>query len=234
MLSGRGAANLVPPTSSSWGIPGAFQHESFDHEQNTTKECPRTRALKKNSQEQNFSIKKCPACTWRFDKWICWKCLWRIFGHGWWISGSSRTGGCFVFGWRILRWIFSVDFSFVLCIKTSTANTHRKIHHFHGGLLEYLPPVGWNPDRPWANSKFSTETLHEVGMVFLPIFLSRLRNSWSMATAPLEIPRQAGFKPHKQIRQEITHPRARRQAEIYTPKRRMAPQNSLQVWRESG
>ena len=45
------------------------------------------------------------------------------------------------------------------------------------------------------------------------IFLPRLRNSWSMATAPLEIPRLAGFKPHRLIGQEIAHSKARRQAD---------------------
>ena len=53
-----------------------------------------------------------------------------------------------------------------------------------------------------------------------------------MATAPPVIPRQAGFKPHRLTGQEIAHSKARRQAEIYTLKTRMAPPNSLQVWRE--
>ena len=53
-----------------------------------------------------------------------------------------------------------------------------------------------------------------------------------MATAPLEIPRQAGFKPHKLIGQEIAHSKARRQAELKISKERMAPLNSLQVWKE--
>ena len=53
-----------------------------------------------------------------------------------------------------------------------------------------------------------------------------------MATAPLEIPGQAGFKPHKLIGQEFAHSKARRQAEIHTSKEGMAPPNSLQVWRE--
>ena len=44
-----------------------------------------------------------------------------------------------------------------------------------------------------------------------------------MATAPLEILRQASFKPHRLTGQEIAHSKARRQAEIYTSKTRMAP-----------
>ena len=77
----------------------------------------------------------------------------------------------------------------------------------------------WNP--PWNRNQ-----------VCLPFFVPRLRNSWSMATTPLEIPRQAGFKPHSLTGQEIAHSKARRQAEIYTSKTRMAPPNSLQVWKE--
>ena len=37
-----------------------------------------------------------------------------------------------------------------------------------------------------------------------------------MATTPLEIPRQASFKPHRLIGQEFAHSKARRQEEIYT------------------
>ena len=115
-----------------------------------------------------------------------------------------------------------------LCLVTTkdTAKIHRKIRHFHGGLLE----VGWSPGRPWANSKFSTGTLHEIGIRFVcPFFKSRLRNSWSIATAALEIPRQASSKPHRLIGQEISHSKARRQAETYTSKKRMAPPNALHV-----
>ena len=44
--------------------------------------------------------------------------------------------------------------------------------------------------------------------------------------------RQAGFKPHELTGQENAHSKARRQAEIYTSKTRMAPPKSLQVCRE--
>ena len=52
-------------------------------------------------------------------------------------------------------------------------------------------------------------------------FLPRLRNYWSMATVPLEIPRRASFKPHRLTGQEIAHSNVRRQAEIHTSKTRM-------------
>ena len=39
-------ANLVPPTNSSWGIAGAFQHGSLEHAQKAAKQCPRIHALK--------------------------------------------------------------------------------------------------------------------------------------------------------------------------------------------
>ena len=42
-----------------------------------------------------------------------------------------------------------------------------------------------------------------------------------MATAPLKISRQAGFKPHRLTGQEIVRSKARGQAEIYTSKTRM-------------
>ena len=145
--------------------------------------------------------------------------------------GGSCAGGFFIFGWRIFRRIFSVDFSFAFCDQknppqksksTTSMAAFWKIFH---SRLKPRPAVSkfqvqhWNPPWNW-------------NQVCLPIFLPPLRNSWSMATAPLEIPRQAGFKPHRLIGQEIAHSKARRQAEIYTSKTRMAPPNSLQAWRE--
>ena len=98
----------------------------------------------------------------------------------------------------------------------------------HGSLDHAQKAANENPDWPWANSSLPWNR----NQVCLPIFWPRLRNSQSVATAPLERSKQAGFKLHRLMWQEIAHSKARRRAEIYTSKERMAPPNSLQVWRE--
>ena len=122
---------------------------------------------------------------------------------------------------------FPADFSFVFCDQKYPPQIAPQNPPLPWQSFGRLSTLGWTPDRPWANSKFSTGTL-PVSLKLEPglsahFFLATsktLRNSWSMATAPLEIPRQAGFKPHSLTGQEIAHLKARRQAEIYTSKKR--------------
>ena len=48
----------------------------------------------------------------------------------------------FVFGWRIPRRFFSVDFPLYFVSKHHRKHP-PKIHHFHGSLLEDFPPIGF-------------------------------------------------------------------------------------------
>ena len=105
--------------------------------------------------------------------------------------GGSCAGGFFVFGWRIFRWIFSAYFSFVFCDQ----KIQRQNPPLPWRFFWRVTTVGWNPDRPWANSKFSTGTLPEIEIRFVCPFFRRLRKSWL-------------------IGQEIAHSKARRQSEI--------------------
>ena len=75
-------------------------------------------------------------------------------------------------------------------------------------------------------------TLPEIGIRFVFPFFAMFEELLELGNRSSGIPRQAGFKPHKLIGQEVAQSKARRQAEIYISKKRMALPNSLQVWRE--
>ena len=211
----------IPPAAAG-GIAGAFHHGSLDHAQKAAKECPRIHALKTPPRAILLNRKN-PACTWRF-----WQAdlLVGFAADFWaWLADFGGVVRRRIFCFRLadFRRIFSADFSFAFCDQKNPPQKSTATWRSFGRFST----VGWTPDRPGANSKFSTGTLPDSGTRFVsPLLLPRLRNSWSMATAPLEIPKQAGFKPHRLTGQEIVHSKARRQAEIYTSKTRMAPPNS--------
>ena len=131
-------------------------------------------------------------------------------------SGGSCAGDFLFWAGGFSGGFLSADFSFAFCDQKTTA----KIHHFHGGLLEDFPPEAETQTghEQIPSSELEPSLKLESGLS-APFFWPRLRNSWSMATAPLEIPRQASLKPHRLIEQEIAHSKARRQAETYISKK---------------
>ena len=110
---------------------------------------------------------------------------------------------------------------------------HRKIQDFHGGFWTIFHS---RLKRRLAVSKLQVQHWYPPwnwNQVCLPNFFATSKEPGAWQPLLLKSPpRQAGLKPHKLIGQEITHSKARKQAEIYTSKKRMAPRNSLQVWTE--
>ena len=91
------------------------------------------------SKSKPSQSEKNPACTWRFDR--------RLlvgFAAGFWAwlvdfgGVVRRRSFCF----RLADFptdFFLADSSFVFVTKKPTTKIHRKIHHFHGSLLEDFP-----------------------------------------------------------------------------------------------
>ena len=120
------------------------------------------------------------------------------------LSGGGYYGGFF---W----WIFFGGFR-------DLKNRIQKNHHFHGGFCKTVEST-LKPKQ--AVSQLRAQHWYpplklESGMAASFSFLPCLRNSQSKATAPQETQRKARFKPNKLIGKEITHSKARRQAEVYT------------------
>ena len=98
---------------------------------------------------------------------------------------GAHAGGFFVRGWRIFRRIFSAEFSLVFCDQNNQLqNSTEKC--FHSRL---------KPDRPWANSKFSTGSL-KVESGLSAHFFATSKELLEHGNRSSGIPRRASFKPH--------------------------------------
>ena len=69
-----------------------------------------------------------------------------------------------------------------------------------------------------------------IGFGYHVFFFSRAEGPQSKVTVPREMPRETSYEPDRLTGKEITHSKARRQAEIDTSKKRMAKPSSLQGW----
>ena len=149
------------PPSSSWGIADAFQHGSLDHAQKAAKECPRIHVLKTppTGSKSNPSQSKKPGVyleVWQADLLVGFAAdfLGLVGGFrggrapaDFLFSAGGFSGGFF-------RRIFLLHFA------------TKKFHRQNPPLADFST-LDWTPDRPWANSKFSTGTLPEIGTRFV-------------------------------------------------------------------
>ena len=91
-----------------------------------------------------------------------------------WLAEGRAPGGIFVFDWRIFRQIFCFG-GFFFCILRPKNPPQNPLHNppLPWWSFGRSSTVGWTPDRPWANSKFSTGTLPEIGTRFVcPLFFA--------------------------------------------------------------